>query len=204
MIDYKELPINNIIYDIIKPNSRVLDIGCGNGVLGGTLRRNKNCYVCGLEIDPELVKLAEKQLDSVINTDIQDLQKLSLNGGYDYVVCADILEHIPNPIPVLNVIKRFLTPKGYLLVSIPNIANWRIRMRLLIGRFEYESLTITDPGHMRFYTKTTAKRLLEGCGYRVIKIFSKNSAYKRDFLMKLLGRLWGNLFAYQFVLVARG
>lgn len=204
MIDYKELPINNIIYDIIKPNSRVLDIGCGNGVLGGTLRRNKNCYVCGLEIDPELVKLAEKQLDSVINTDIQDLQKLSLNRGYDYVVCADILEHIPNPIPVLNMIKRFLTPKGYLLVSIPNIANWRIRMRLLIGRFEYESLTITDPGHMWFYTKTTAKRLLEGCGYRVIKIFSKNSAYKRDFLMKFLGRLWGNLFAYQFVFVARG
>lgn len=202
--DYGRLAINDVIYRFIRPNSRVLDLGCGNGVLGEFLRRNKNCYVCGLEFDAKLAEVARTKLDFVIREDIQNIAKISFDNKFDYVICADILEHIMDPIPILHRIKALLAQGGYLLVSIPNIANWDIRLRLLIGRFEYKALTITDPGHLRFYTKSTANKLLEDNGYTIVHILPKNSAYKKDFLMRWLGRLWGNMFAYQFVFVARG
>lgn len=200
---YSGLAINDVIYRIIRPGTKVLDLGCGNGVLGESLRKNKKCYVCGLEFDAKLAEQARSRLDTVICEDINNLDKLSFNNKFDYVVCADILEHIIDPMPILRCIKGLLDQDGYLLVSIPNIANWDIRLRLLAGRFEYKPLTITDPGHMRFYTKSTAKRLLEDAGYTVMDILPKNSAYKRDFLMRWLGRLWGNMFAYQFIFVAK-
>lgn len=203
MESYGGRAINNIIYNIIKPNSRVLDLGCGNGILGEFLKKDKNCYVSGLEVDKTLVEKARGKLDSIICADIRDLNNVSLDEKFDYVVCADILEHIMDPQSVLHVIKNFITPDGYLLVSMPNIANWRIRLELLMGKFEYRPLTITDPGHLRFYTKYTAKKLLAECGYTVKKILPKNSAYKSDFLIRWLGRLWGSLFAYQLIFVAR-
>lgn len=200
---YGELAVNDIIYNIIRPNSRVLDLGCGSGQLGALLRKNKNCYVCGVELDKELKEKAIAQLDSVICEDIVNVNLLSFNDKFDYVVCADVLEHTLDPVPILHAIKNFLNPQGYLLVSVPNVANWRIRIGLLMGNFEYSPFTIMDPGHLRFYTKATARRLLEDSGYTVTKILPKNSAYKRDFLIRWLGRIWGTLFAYQFVFVAQ-
>lgn len=199
---YEMLAINNIIYGIIKPNSRVLDLGCGKGVLGDFLRKNKKCHVYGLEFDAYLAEQAGSRLDSVICADIRDLHKFSFDEKFDYIVCADIIEHIADPYPVLDAVKGILAPSGCLLASIPNIANWRIRIRLLMGRFEYKPLTITDPGHMRFYTKATAKKMLQDSGYKISRILPKNSAYKKDFFMRWLGKLWGNLFAYQFIFVA--
>lgn len=200
---YGELAVNDIIYNIIRPNSRVLDLGCGSGQLGALLRKNKNCYVCGVELDKELKEKAIAQLDSVICEDIVNVNLLSFNDKFDYVVCADVLEHTLDPVPILHAIKNFLNPQGYLLVSVPNVANWRIRIGLLMGNFEYSPFGIMDPGHIRFYTKATARRLLEDSGYTVTKILPKNSAYKRDFLIRWLGRIWGTLFAYQFVFVAQ-
>lgn len=200
---YGELAINNIIYNVIRPNSKVLDLGCGSGLLGALLRKDKNCYVCGVEVDKELKEKASAKLDSVICEDIKNVNLLSFNDKFDYVVCADVLEHTPDPVPVLVAIKNFLNPHGCLLVSMPNVANWRIRIGLLMGNFEYKPFGIMDPGHLRFYTKATARRLLEDSGYTVKKIFSKNSAYKKDFLIRWLGKIWGNLFAYQFVFVAK-
>lgn len=200
--DYGRLAINDVIYRFIRPNSMVLDLGCGNGILGESLRKNKKCYVCGLEFDAKLAEQACSRLDSVIREDIQNITNLTFDKKFDYVVCADILEHIMDPMPILYGIKNLLAQDGYLLVSIPNIANWDIRLGLLTGRFEYKPLTITDPGHLRFYTKSTAKKLLEDTGYTVTHIFPKNSAYKRDFFMRWLGKLWGSLFAYQFIFVS--
>lgn len=201
--DYSVLAENDVIYNFIKPNSTVLDLGCGNGGLGGHLRRNKNCRVCGLEADKKLAEAATRQLDSVVCEDIKDIHKISFETRFDYIVCADILEHILDPGQVLHDIKNLLAEDGYLLVSVPNIANWRIRVMLLSGRFQYRPLTITDPGHIRFYTRDTARAMLESAGYRIDRILPKNSAYKKDWMMRLLGKLWGNMFAYQFVFIAR-
>jgi hypothetical protein len=61
-----------------------------------------------------------------------------------------------------------LTPQGLLLVSVPNVANITVRLSLLFGRFEYAERGILDKTHVRFYTRKSARRLLQLAGYKIV------------------------------------
>jgi hypothetical protein len=78
-----------------------------------------------------------------------------------------VLEHLVNPEQVLRQVRELLSPGGRVLVCVPNIAHLRIRLKLLFGRFEYESTGIMDMTHLRFYTYSTARRLIESAGFRI-------------------------------------
>ena len=86
-------------------------------------------------------------------------------GAFDVIVYADILEHMVDPAYVLRAQRRWLSPHGYAIVSIPNVAFAGIRLHLLLGRFDYKDFGILDRTHLRFYTLKTAKTLLGHGGY---------------------------------------
>jgi len=88
---------------------------------------------------------------------------------FDVVVMADVLEHLRRPEQTLLRMREFLRPGGYGVVSVPNIANFRIRLGLLLGRFEYEDEGILDRTHLRFFTKRSAQVMIEGAGYEVLE-----------------------------------
>jgi len=69
--------------------------------------------------------------------------------------------------PTLQQVRELLPPGGRALVCVPNIAHLRIRLKLLFGKFEYESTGIMDMTHLRFYTYSTARKLIESAGFRV-------------------------------------
>ena len=193
-----DLPdLNEDIFQLIQGNARVLDVGCASGKLAERLRKEKNCFVAGIEFDRALVEKAEAKCDKFIRADISTLKELPFpKNSFDYIVFADVLEHLINPDEVLRRFRDYLRDTGFILLSIPNIAYWQIRLRLLFGNFNYDH-PLLDGGHFRFFTLASSRRLLEGCGYKIVYLTNRNAH------IKLLGRIWKSLFAFQFIIKAQ-
>lgn len=195
--DYDLPDLNEDIFHLIRENSRVLDVGCASGKLAERLRKEKNCFVAGIEFDSELAGKAESKCDKFIRADISALKELPFaKDFFDYIVFADVLEHLINPDEVLCSFRDYLADTGFILLSIPNIAYWQIRLKLLFGNFNYDH-PITDGGHLRFFTLSSIRKLLKECGYEITYLTNRNAH------IKLLGRFWKSLFAFQFIIKAR-
>ena len=199
-----------MIYDTINPEivrfilenavsgAGVLDVGCGTGKLGRALKEKINCHITGIEIDKEAAKVAKEAYDEIMIIDLEDLIRgnsvFKIKDRYDFVILGDILEHTTNPEQLLRYFGNSLTEFGYLIVSIPNVANWMIRLKLLFGNYTYSG-GILDKGHLKFFTYKTACKLLEDSGYKIIAVRNNNSTW----LFRFFGRFYKRLFAFQFV-----
>lgn len=156
----------------LKPGSKVLDIGCGRGALGEYLKKTISATVCGLEITSENCNTAAKVLDRAVLGDIETMSLTDLGEGYDYIVFSDSLEHLLNPGPVLQKIGTLLNDDGSLLISMPNVRNFRVLVPLLFrDEWEYVEEGLLDKTHLRFFTFRSITRLLRDCGYEVEKYF---------------------------------
>jgi len=150
----------------------VLDIGCGIG-LNGAAARKKGARVTGIEIVPASIERASKVLDEVLSVDItrDDAVKAGLGDRkFDVILFADVLEHTEHPEAVLARMLPHLEPDGHVIISLPNIAAWPVRLGLLAGRFEYQKSGILDDSHLRFFTRKTAAKLAEDAGLEVLRI----------------------------------
>ncbi|MCS7007736.1 MAG: class I SAM-dependent methyltransferase [Gaiellaceae bacterium] len=124
------------------------------------------------------------------------------------MVCGDVIEHLREPVEVLRRLPPLLRPKGTLVLSTPNVANWAIRLSLLIGRWRYTERGILDRTHVHLFTRTTLAEALEHAGYRVISFdFTVPVPVLRRNLVErvahAVGSLRPSLFAYQFVVSAQ-
>ena len=117
-----------IIADLIENNSRVIDVGCGDGVLMDFLKKNKNIDVRGLEISKEKVqKCISKGLTVIEGNAESDLQQFP-NQSFDYAILSQTLQAFLNPETVINELLR-IGRKA--IVTIPNFGYWRVRFHLL-------------------------------------------------------------------------
>ncbi len=156
----------------IKEQSKVLDIGCGQGNLGAFLKQTFGCHVTGLDIIDENVQIARKVLDIVIMGDIETMDLNEVLGPYDYIIFSDCLEHLLDPEKVLFRILRLLNSKdGELLISIPNVRNFKVTLPLLLkDEWQYTDEGLLDKTHLRFFTLKSIKRLLSHTGYQVNQV----------------------------------
>lgn len=148
-------------------SKRILDVGCGAGMLGGSLKQKRGAEVWGVEYVPEVAKIAAGRLDRVISGAIEDALAQLPDGYFDTIICADVLEHLVNPWQVLNELKAKLSPGGELVASIPNIRHWSVVSRLLEGRWEYADAGILDRTHLRFFTWHDCLLMFEKAGYSI-------------------------------------
>lgn len=203
------------IIRLVGKGKRVLDVGCATGHLTKHLVAN-NCLVVGVDIEAEFASEAETYCQEVIVGDIQDDSTLSkITGKFDVIVFGDVLEHLNRPQEVLVKVKRFLKQDGFMVISLPNIALWRIRLSLLFGRFDYTDRGILDNSHLRFFTLKSAKQLLKQTGYTYESLdyrfdfpfYSRKLVrciiYLGDIIPGILKRLLPTLFAFQFIFSAR-
>ena len=117
-----------IIADLIENNKRVIDVGCGDGVLMDFLKKNKNIDVRGLEISKEKVqKCISKGLTVIEGNAENDLQQFP-NQSFDYAILSQTLQAFLNPETVINELLR-IGRKA--IVTIPNFGYWRVRFHLL-------------------------------------------------------------------------
>ena len=117
-----------IILDLIKENSRVLDVGCNDGTLMQLLKKNKNVDIRGIEISKEKVQICVSKGLTVIEGNAEfDLKQFPINS-FDYVVLGQTLQAFINP---EIVIRELLRVGKKAIVTIPNFGHWKVRLNLL-------------------------------------------------------------------------
>ena len=143
--------------DIVPPDSKVLDLGCGTGALGTWLTVHKRCVVDGFTLsEAEATQAAPHYRRVVIgNLETADIAALFEPHAYDFIVCADVLEHLSHPDKTLADCHALLAPNGKLLVSVPNVAYAGLIAELLDGKFGYRDEGLLDRTHLRFFTRST-------------------------------------------------
>jgi methionine biosynthesis protein MetW len=118
-----------VIADLIEKNTRVLDVGCGDGVLMEFLKDNKNIDIRGLEISKNKAqKCIEKGLTVIEGNAEFDLKQFP-DKSFDYVVLSQTLQAFLNPELVINELLR-VGKKA--IVTIPNFGYWKVRLHLLL------------------------------------------------------------------------
>lgn len=153
----------------ITPGTNVLDVGCGPGVLGAYLA-TLGCLVDGIERSQSAAKLAAEKLRRVIVADleVESLTSHLLDQRYDYVICADVLEHLRRPELLLSQLPRLLTSTGRVLLSIPNVAYAGLVGALINGDFRYQPDGLLDVTHLRFFTRRSLEELVADCGFKIV------------------------------------
>jgi len=117
-----------LIADMIAPNSRVLDIGCGDGALIEHLTREKHADARGIEIDMAEVTKAVANGMAVIHGDADNDLAFYPDGAFDYVVLSRTLQAVEKPREVL---RQMLRIGAHAILSFPNFGHWQVRLRLL-------------------------------------------------------------------------
>jgi 2-polyprenyl-3-methyl-5-hydroxy-6-metoxy-1,4-benzoquinol methylase len=147
----------------------VLDVGCGVGQAARFLQK-KNNRVFGITYSEKEALLAEQWMEKVCIADINQMVELPFEDiDFDVVIFGDILEHLVSPQKLLSITSKRLSPGGAIFVSLPNVANVRIRLSLLAGKFEYQKSGILDDTHLRFFTLKTSRELLSHTGFVVVR-----------------------------------
>jgi len=179
------------VLDLVGKNKRVIDFGCASGYLDNILKEVYKCEVWGVELNGKDAKKAAKICKKVIVADIENVYDWSKEIGaekFDVALFADVLEHLKNPLEVLRGAKKILTPDGYVVASIPNIAHSTIRLELLLGQWEYEPIGLLDNTHIKFFTHTEIIRLFHDAGFYIKKVDHKierlPEELARDYLKK--------------------
>lgn len=162
-LSYRELV--GICADRLPDKARILDVGCGSGILLRELKRLKLVEELGIDVSSKAVSLAKRD---GINARVFDVTKDDITqlGRFDVATVFEVLEHIPNPENLLITLKR-CTP--LIFVSIPNTGYYLHRARLLCGRFPRQ--WIQHPGeHLRFWTLRDFKSMTDHLGFKVEEI----------------------------------
>lgn len=146
---------------------RVLDIGCGAGRSGAWFRAYGAERIVGIEVDPLSAEAARTIYDEVHVASVESALA-TIDEPFDLILCADVLEHLVDPWTVVRNLRERATPETVVAVSIPNIRNIGALRRIALGDgFAYESEGIFDVTHLRFFTRSNARAMLEGGGWRI-------------------------------------
>ncbi len=190
---------------------RLLDVGCADGYLSRIFAA-RGFSVTAIDAPaqrartvPEGVRFLEADLDGGLP---------HLDGAFDFVVCADVLEHLREPGVLLREIRSKMGRGGKLVASLPNSGNIYFRLNVLLGRFPQDDRGLFDRTHLHFYMWKGWTDLLAQNGFRVAEVrpsvipfslaLSKQPALGAllESVYAVAARMWRTLFAYQFVVVA--
>jgi SAM-dependent methyltransferase len=176
-------------------------------------------YAAAVELSPIAANSACRIFDDVEATDVSCAQFRFQTNQFDLIIALDVLEHLADPWSVLKRLRELLAPDGVLIVSIPNVAHYRVSWRLFfLGEWEYRDEGLLDRTHLRFFTRKTAVELLTSSGFLVTAV-GRNVEFPHIFnMLGISGRRWrwygqrlmrmlipwpGRFFTVQFLLSAR-
>jgi O-antigen biosynthesis protein len=155
-----------------KDNIKILEVGCA---CGATLLKVKNLFtnadLYGIEFNESSAAIARTFAD-VKAGDVEKEQLDYPGEFFDYIICADVLEHLYNPWKALETLRKHLKPDGKILISIPNVMHYSLVRDLLNGNWTYQDAGLLDRTHVRFFTIKEFKKMLYNAGYGDFHIHS--------------------------------
>ena len=214
-LDPDEVP--GIVAKMIPIGSRVLDVGCGGGMLTKVLSDACHGEFVGIEPDhARAERAAERGLNILVGLFNREIVREL--RPFDIVLLADVLEHLTNPQAMLMTCREVLKPRGAIIISVPNVAHWSVRAELLQGRFRYQPTGIMDATHLRWFTVSSAKSLIASAGFKVVVYRASAgvtapdnlnrvplcwlpSVYRTP-LLRVASKRWPTLFGLQHVMKA--
>ena len=142
----------------------MLDVGAAQGILGQLLA-DSGITIDAIEPNTDWADAAKPYYRRVMNSTVEaaDLP----DNTYDCIVCADVLEHLPDPLSTLKRLRQAAKSDATFIISLPNVAHLAVRAMLLFGRFPKMERGILDKTHLHFFTKDTAKKLLNDAGLKI-------------------------------------
>jgi len=160
------------IVALVGTDRRVLELGPATGYMSQALVE-RGCSVVGIEVDAEMAAEAATHCERVIVGDLDTLDLDAELGSdrFDVIVAADVLEHLKEPLAALRRLKGFLSPQGFFVISLPNIAHGSVRLALLEGHFSYREAGLLDATHLRFFTRESVGELLDDAELAAAEIF---------------------------------
>jgi SAM-dependent methyltransferase len=171
--------------------------------------------VRGLDVDRAAAATA-RGID--VHIGVLDDAYLAGRDKFDVVMSSDVLEHLPAPAELLRLFVAAARPGGLVILSVPNVAHWSVRWNLLWGRFDYEPVGIMDATHLRWFTESSLRALVESVGLEIVEMRqtagSDAPPYGRGLwglidgrvrtpLVRALTRMLPRLFEVQHVVKAR-
>lgn len=184
---------NSAILKQLSPNSKVLELGCAHGRMTRYMKEVLNCTIDTIEIDEEAGKVAANWANKSFAANIEDpniwqeLDDIGCNN-YDYIILADVLEHLHDPAKILSSCKQLLRPSsptkwgGSIWISIPNVAHNSVLIDLLNDKFTYRDVGLLDNTHLKFFTINSLLEMITQCGLTVVtRIDLKNTLEHTEF-----------------------
>ncbi len=178
MLDYNDKPagyyanVRRELVEEVPPGTHsVLEIGCGEGATGAALKaEGRAIRVVGVELMEEAAAKARRVLDQVLVGNIEHMELPFEREQFDVFILADVLEHFVDPWTQLRRLMVYLKPGGLVIVSLPNVRNWRVVIPLIFqGKWEYQDSGVMDRTHLRFFTRTGMIQLFKSSGLEVLK-----------------------------------
>lgn len=171
-----ELVNNNsllLMLEQIKRNSVILEFGPANGRLTKYLKQQLNCDVYLAEIDEEAGKEALQYGKDLVVGDVENMEWFDRYGDlrFDYILFADVLEHLRNPKTVLAKSKLLLKQNGSVIISVPNMGHNSVLIDLMNNRLNYTNVGLLDNTHIHFFTQESLENMIKECDLYPCKRF---------------------------------
>lgn len=174
-------PVASVLSHWTRSTDACIDVGCGRGEgVGEWLSSHARSYL-GVDISKAAVEASRNRgLDAVQVSDASDLPCES--SSFDLAVCFDVLEHHFSPQLVAAEVLRVLRPGGRFLVTVPNVAHWRRRADLMLGRWNPlgDEQSVRRPWrdpHIRFFGRASLHRMLEETGFLNVRVDGLSGAF---------------------------
>jgi glycosyltransferase involved in cell wall biosynthesis len=192
--------------DRIHPNTTVLDLGCGPGVMAAELSKK---HVRTISVDKYITSDALNYSAKTIEADLDGFNFDSSHENVDTIIMLDIIEHLREPEETLKKIRRsYCLQEPLIILTTGNVAFLPIRLGLLFGQFNYGKRGILDLDHKRLFTFYSLHRILVQAGYEILEekgipapfFLALGDTPLADFLLGinlLLIKISKSLFSYQ-------
>ncbi len=165
-----------VIASLIEPDSRVLDLGCGEGDLLLFLQTHKNVSGTGIEQNEEnIAKCIEKGL-SVIHGDINAEVKDYPESSFDYVILSQTLQQVFAPAELIGTL---LSIGKKVIVSFPNFSHWKVRLQLLLTGYAPVTRQLPyqwyDTPNIRVITMKDFRKFAQDLGFQIYREIAINT-----------------------------
>jgi 2-polyprenyl-3-methyl-5-hydroxy-6-metoxy-1,4-benzoquinol methylase len=198
--------IKDQVLSLQNKNIRILDVGCGNGIISIALG-SLGFEVVGIDIDPTSIQLAnEYNPYPNVRFMVQDIEDEMLHDSFDVVICSEVLEHLYHPEKIIKDIHDSMKPDSLFIVTTPNgygprevlmtrpmqainrygFGTWLLKLKKLLG---YAGNTIQssnpDLEHIQFFKRSDLINLIESYGFRM-HAFGRADVVDRVFPFSIL------------------